>query len=160
MLERWKWHFRASRFQNFLGEHAPRPPQNQGVGGTSILTAAYFSRVGRLLQNILKPLCGANEQPCHGELTEFRVVTTTEVERFVDKIGKKLCDLDPIPPSIFKECKSTLLPILTNMVNMSLQSAFFPATLKEAMIKPKLKKDNLDSEAYPNFRPISNLKVL
>ena len=46
------------------------------------------------------------------------------------------------------------------MVNMSLQSAFFRATLKEAMIKPNLKKDNLDSEAYPNFRPISNLKVL
>ena len=104
--------------------------------------------------------CGANEQPCHVELTEFRVVTATEVERFVDKIGKKSCDLDPIPASIFKECKSNLLPILTNMVNMSLQSAFFPATLKEAMIKPKLKKDNLDSEAYPNFRPISNLKVL
>ena len=53
MLERWKWHFRASRFQTFLGEHAPRPPSNQGA---SILTAAYFSRVGRLLQNILKPL--------------------------------------------------------------------------------------------------------
>ena len=22
---RWKWHSQASRFQNFLGEHAPRP---------------------------------------------------------------------------------------------------------------------------------------
>ena len=28
------------------------------------------------------------------------------------------------------------------------------------MIKPKLKKDNLDSKDYPNFRPISNLKVV
>ena len=28
------------------------------------------------------------------------------------------------------------------------------------MIKPKLKKDNLDFEDYPNFRPISNLKVV
>jgi len=35
-----------------------------------------------------------------------------------------------------------------------------PAALKEAMIKPKLKKDNLDSEGYSNFRPISNLKVV
>ena len=24
--ECWKWHFRASRFLNFLGEHAPTPP--------------------------------------------------------------------------------------------------------------------------------------
>ena len=38
------------------------------------------------------------------------------------------------------------LPILTNMVNnMSLQSAYIPATPKEAMIKPKLKKVNLNS---------------
>ena len=78
----------------------------------------------------------------------------------MDKIGKKSCDLDPIPASVLKECKSALLPILTNMVNMSLQSAYIPATPKEAMIKPKLKKDNLDSEEYPNFRPISNLKVV
>jgi len=35
-----------------------------------------------------------------------------------------------------------------------------PAALKEAMIKPKLKKDNLDSEDYSNFTPISNLKVV
>ena len=86
--------------------------------------------------------------------------TVREVENFVDKISKESCDLDPILASILKECKSTLLPILTNMVNMSLQSAYMPATLKKAMIKPKLKKDNLDSEDYPNFRPISNLKVV
>ena len=83
-----------------------------------------------------------------------------EVESFVDTIGKKSCDFDPIPASILKECKSTLLPILTSIVNMSLQSAFMPAALKEAMIKPKLKKGTLDPEDYPNFRPISNLKVV
>ena len=48
-----------------------------------------------------------------------------EVERFVDKIGKKSCDLDPIQVSILKECKSTLPPILTNMVNMSLQISIY-----------------------------------
>ena len=83
-----------------------------------------------------------------------------EIEGFVDTIGKKSCDLDPIPASILKECKSTILPVLTNIVNMSIQSASMPAALKEAMIKPKLKKDNLDSEDYSNFRPISNLKVV
>jgi len=35
-----------------------------------------------------------------------------------------------------------------------------PAALEEVMIKPKLKKDNLDSEDYSNFRPISNLKEM
>ena len=39
------------------------------------------------------------------------------------KIGKESCDLDPIPASILKKCKSTLLPILPSMINMSLQLA-------------------------------------
>ena len=46
MPEGRKWHFRASRFQNFLGYHAPR----------GSVTAAYFNRVCRLIQNLLKPL--------------------------------------------------------------------------------------------------------
>ena len=104
--------------------------------------------------------CEAYKQPCQAEFTEFRVMSEREIESFVDKIGKKSCDLDPIPASIFRECKSTILPVLTNIVHMSLQSASMPAALKEAMIKPKLKKDNLDSEDYSNFRPISNLKVV
>ena len=28
--ECWKWHFRTSRFLNFLGKHAPRPPKVKG----------------------------------------------------------------------------------------------------------------------------------
>ena len=104
--------------------------------------------------------CEVNKQPCHAEFTEFRVMSEREIESFVDTIGKKSCDLDPIPASILKECKSTILPVLTNSVNMSLQLASMPAALKEAMIKPKLKKDNLDSEDYSNVRPISNLKVV
>ncbi|CAB4034060.1 Hypothetical predicted protein [Paramuricea clavata] len=35
-----------------------------------------------------------------------------------------------------------------------------PVQLKEAMLKPKLKKSNLEFEEYSNFRPISNLKFL
>ena len=104
--------------------------------------------------------CKANKQPCHAESTEFRVMSEREIESFVDTIGKKSCDLDPILAYMLKECKSTILPVLTNTVNMSLQSASMPAALKEAMIKPKLKKDNLDSEDYSNFRPISDLKEM
>ena len=35
-----------------------------------------------------------------------------------------------------------------------------PVQLKEAMIRPKLKKESLDREVYSNFRPISNLKFI
>ena len=39
----------------------PDPPRIEG--GPSIITAAYFSRVGRLLQNILKPLTKSDLGP-------------------------------------------------------------------------------------------------
>ena len=35
-----------------------------------------------------------------------------------------------------------------------------PEKLKEAVLKPKLKKDSLECEEYTNCRRISNLKVL
>ena len=35
-----------------------------------------------------------------------------------------------------------------------------PVQLKEAIIRPKLKKESLDHEVYSNFRPISNLKFM
>ena len=35
-----------------------------------------------------------------------------------------------------------------------------PVQLKEAMVRPKLKRESLDFEEYSNFRPISNLKFV
>ena len=94
------------------------------------------------------------------EFRVFQTVTEQEVENIVDANGKKSCELDPIPATILKGCKKTLLPTFTNIINKSLETACMPVQLKEAMLKPKLKKSNLEFEEYSNFRPISNLKFL
>ena len=95
----------------------------------------------------------------HVEFTHFQIMTTSQVD---DLIGNtiKSCNLDPISAPILKECKTTLLPVLTKIVNLSLQTSTMPTQLKEAFSKPKLKKDSLDPEVYSNFRPISNLKFV
>ena len=51
------------------------------------------------------------------------------------------------------------MPVLTKMINISIETANVPVQLMEAMIRPKLKKESLDHEVYSNFRPISNLKI-
>ena len=94
------------------------------------------------------------------EFRVFQTVTEQEVENIVDANGNKSCELDPIPATILKGCKKTLLPTFTNIINKSLETACMPVQLKEAMLKPKLKKSNLEFEEYSNFRPISNLKFL
>ena len=55
-----------------------------------------------------------------------------------------------------KDCMNVLLPVLTKMINISTDTADVPVQLNEAMIRPKLKKESLDHEAYSNFRPVSN----
>jgi hypothetical protein len=49
---------------------------------------------------------------------------------------------------------------LTNGHYYLTETGCMPVQLKEAMLKPKLKKSNLEFEEYSNFRPISNLKFL
>lgn len=46
------------------------------------------------------------------------------------------------------------------IVNLSLETALFPSSLKAAVLSPLLKKANLDHEVLANYRPISNLKVI
>ena len=54
----------------------------------------------------------------------FQRVSVKEVEHLIDVSSLASCDLvDPVPSRILKGCKSTLLPTLTSIVNLSLQSA-------------------------------------
>ncbi|CAB3989802.1 Hypothetical predicted protein, partial [Paramuricea clavata] len=72
----------------------------------------------------------------------------------------KLVKLDPVLAKISQGCQKTLLAIITKISNESLHSGCMPEKLKEAVLKPKLKKISLECEEYTNFRPISNLKYL
>ena len=54
----------------------------------------------------------------------------------------------------------TLLPVVTDIVNLSIITATVPTAFKEAVVDPILKKDSLDYELYKNFRPISNLSFI
>ena len=68
----------------------------------------------------------------------------------------KSCELDPIPTDILKHILPCILELITDIVNLSLDDDMFPDTLKEALVKPLLKKANLDL-INNNFRPVSNL---
>ncbi len=47
------------------------------------------------------------------------------------------------------------------MLSMCLSNQVFPLIpLKEAIISPVIKKQNLDSNTLQNYRPVSNIKVL
>ena len=52
-----------------------------------------------------------------------------------------------------------LAPLISAVVNSSLDQVIFPSTLKEAVLRPLLKKINLDP-IKKNYRLVSNLAFL
>ena len=53
-----------------------------------------------------------------------------------------------------------LLPVITKIVNMSLDTATVPKSLKIATVSPLLKKPDADHNQFANFRPVSNLSLV
>ena len=74
------------------------------------------------------------------ELHEFEYISKEELAPLLCRSVWKSCILDPIPGSVLKDCIEELLPIIARIVNFSLQSAVMPHDLKEAVLKPKIKK--------------------
>ena len=66
--------------------------------------------------------------------------------------------LDPLPASVLTKCLPRLLPVITDIVNRSLDEAFIPNSLKTALIIPLL-KTNLDTEDFKNFRPFLTFRL-
>ena len=56
-----------------------------------------------------------------------------------------------------KKSKDILVKPLTDIINKSLRSGVVPHSLKEAVIKPVIKKANLDANNFKNYRPVSNI---
>ena len=118
------------------------------------------------IRNIRKQLDSINSEKCFPEkandshMDTFIPCTEEEINRIISNSSNTSCELDPIPTPLLKKCLPTLLPYLTYLVNLSLKSGEFPDKLKTALVRPLLKKPNLDRDNLKNFRPVSNIAFL
>ena len=91
----------------------------------------------------------------------FKQLDEEDVKHLIAKSNRKTSSLDPMPTSIVVQCQDILLPVLTRMINMSLNSGVFPAEWKVADVRPLAKISNLDAcTAFENLRPVSNLSYV
>uniref|UniRef100_A0A8C9WRN8 Reverse transcriptase domain-containing protein n=1 Tax=Scleropages formosus TaxID=113540 RepID=A0A8C9WRN8_SCLFO len=70
------------------------------------------------------------------------------------------CPLDPIPTKLLKAAVSVFAEPIANIINTSLLNGSVPKALKITVIRPLLKKSDLDCNNPCNYRPISNLPFL
>ena len=129
--------------------------------------ANFFSRkIDKICQNIKEIMLGDNipagvlyeqtEMASKSTFEQFKLLTEEEVKMIVMKCASKQCRLDPVPTYIVKECIGVLIPSITKIVNLSLQSGQFPDHWKCSLVTPLIKKPTLDKE-FKNYRPVSNL---
>ncbi|XP_052791884.1 uncharacterized protein LOC128226025 [Mya arenaria] len=62
----------------------------------------------------------------------FSSVTEEEVKSIIQKSSNKSCELDPIPTWLLKDCLGELAPMMTMIINASLDSAYVPKAFKQS----------------------------
>ena len=103
-----------------------------------------------------------NIRSCHmrtnARLDDFQLTTEEEVKSIITSYGINSSPDDPIPVTMLKMNSDLLIPIWTNLVNLSLSQGSMDC-LKNAVLIPLIKEleDLCNKDFLPNYRPVSNL---
>uniref|UniRef100_A0A8K9Y514 Reverse transcriptase domain-containing protein n=1 Tax=Oncorhynchus mykiss TaxID=8022 RepID=A0A8K9Y514_ONCMY len=76
----------------------------------------------------------------------FSTISLDTIMKIIMASKPSSCILDPIPTKLLKELLPVLGPPMLNIINGSLSTGCVPNSLKVAVIKPLLKKPNLEPE--------------
>ncbi len=157
--------FRVINFVLHRNTETPFPPHTSDKELADEFNQFFTDKID-LLRNRMEDLPQVDDDNINVEsifsgdiLTEFSPLTSEEIAKIIQNSQNKFCDLDPIPVALLKECLPIIIDHITEIVNLSLQLGDVPKSLKQAIIKPLLKKAGLDLEKK-NYRPVSNLSFL
>ena len=92
-------------------------------------------------------------------MSTFQQLLVDEVCKLINSAEAKSCELDPIPSKLLKTNSSVIVPVITEILNLSLKTGDFCEELKQALLCPLLKKCGLEL-AFPNYRPVPHLPYL
>lgn len=139
--------------------------------GSAQEVAERFSKFFETKIENIRALLNADHDPDEDQIADqgprppvifdtFSIVTDDDIRKIIAKSSDATCALDPLPTTFIKRHVDILLPVITKIVNASLQSGIFPTQLKQARVKPLLKKTSLDPEVLKHYRPVSNIPYL
>ena len=86
-------------------------------------------------------------------------MTTIAVTQLIKKSQAKMCELDPMQSSLVKEYAVVLEPIISQIINKSIDESIVSENLKHAILKPLLKKQGL-APFFGNYHLVSNLSYI
>ncbi len=132
---------------------------------SDVHTAEHFADFFRnKVANIRRSTANASppviaDRQC-ASLSAFVKVSAEEVSKIVMTAPAKHCSLDPVPTWLLKRLQPLLGETLAMICNASFKEGVFPESLKQAIVRPRLKKSTLNADDLGCYRPISNLSFL
>lgn len=135
--------------------------QSSPVAHSATDFADFFrSKVGKIrAETAQAPSPSIIERHCQ-KLSVLEDVTADEIVRLIGKAPTKHCSLDPAPTWLIKRALPLLAGTFAKICNTSFCEGVFPQNLKQALVRPRLKKSTLDPDDLNSYRPISNLTFL
>ena len=92
-------------------------------------------------------------------LTNFKSINDQDILSINNRAPPKSCELDPMPTTLLKIHRNVITPHIKDIVNTSVVSGRFTSNIKQALLRPLLKKKGLDL-TLNNYRPVSNLAYI
>ena len=145
---------------------SPQLPPHQSAADLSNTFAEFFISKVSLIRDSLPPPPVDEAQLTQtysnsNVLSSFCAFSETAIKRIIQLSPPKSCDLDPMPSWLLKECldNNNFLSLVSLVVNSCVTGAM-PPCMKEAIVRPLLKKPTLDNTLLKNYRPISNLPFI
>ena len=77
-------------------------------------------------------------------LTNFKTINDQDILSIINRAPPKSCELDPMPTTLLKVHRNVIAPHIKDIVNTSVVSERFTRNIKQALLRPFLKKRGLD----------------
>uniref|UniRef100_A0A3B3DID9 Reverse transcriptase domain-containing protein n=1 Tax=Oryzias melastigma TaxID=30732 RepID=A0A3B3DID9_ORYME len=127
--------------------------------------ASFFTSKIELIHQQLIPSAGPNlpllfSLPPHSSFSVFDLPSISQISKLIEKSKTTTSQQDPFPTPLVKTTLHSLSPLITSIIQSSLQTGMVPSALKAASITPTLKKPGSDPTDLNSFRPISNLPFI
>ena len=124
----------------FTFSNNPLPNHANNMDLAEEFAGFFMDKIQKIRDNLTENLIYKPTRKSIPSLAEFRPFDQMEVKNIILSMKTKSCELDALPMKLLKDCLDTILPTITNIVNISLQDGIFASGWKTSVIRPLLKK--------------------
>ena len=146
----------------FRKEPLPLPLTNDKQKLADEFNEFFSKKVQSIMENLqpseehdIEPHYIETDYLTNHRFNEFETID----EKTVKESKTKSCELDPASTTFLKQYTEVLVPSVHGIITTSLSHRCFTNNLKKAILRPLLKKSNLDL-TFKNYHPVSNLCYL